>query len=210
MTSMVIGVVSAAIALGAGPAATDMRPPISHQRLAFWPERVDLTRRWSKFMHGTGRFEPRLIVEHWTGSKTQEAAVDYWNDGAESTWAQFMIDPEGRITQFAPLDVVAKQAFGVSPWAIGIEHVGENSAEILGNSKERLASYRLTCWLRTRFDLPLNAVIGHAEAPANPLFHFTPAGWKWVEETGYVFHDDFSHEVMVRYRSHLSRVCPRG
>jgi N-acetyl-anhydromuramyl-L-alanine amidase AmpD len=198
---------TAVLTLTALPASAAPRPPIEQQRLAFWPERVSHTRQWSRFMYGTATFEPRLIVEHWTGSTTQDAAVDYWNTGPEATWVHFIIDPQGRITQLAPLDVLAKHAFGVSPWAIGIEHVGETDGEVMANPQIRRASYRLTCWLQSRLRIPLRGVIGHGEVTSHPRFGFTPAGWDWIESTGYEFHHDFSHRAMARYRERLRESC---
>jgi N-acetylmuramoyl-L-alanine amidase len=197
-----------AIALLSAPAAAAAaRPPMRRGRLAFWPERVADTRAWSQFMYGTSTFRPRLIVEHYTGSTTEEAAIAYWNTGPEAAWAQFIIDPQGQITQLAPLDVLARQAFGVSPWAIGVEHVGLTDAEVMRDSRLRRASYRLTCWLRERLQIPLRGVIGHGEVTSNPRFGFTPAGWRWIEETGYEFHTDFSHRTMVTYRDRLKSTC---
>ncbi len=201
--------VSAAVvvALISAPAAASVRPPMRRGRLAFWPERVADTLAWSRFMYGTATFRPRLIVEHYTGSTTREAAIAYWNTGPDAAWAQFIIDPQGHITQLAALDVLAKQAFGVSPWAIGVEHVGLTDAEVMRDSRMRRASYRLTCWLRDRLHIPLRGVIGHGEVTSNPRFTFTPAGWRWIEETGYEFHTDFSHRTMVAYRDRLKSTC---
>ncbi len=198
----------ALVALLSTPAAASTRPPMRNERLAYWPERVADTRAWSRFMYGTATFQPRLIVEHWTGSTTQPAAIQYWDSGPEATWVHFIIDPQGHITQLAPLDDLAKQAFGVSPWAIGVEHVGRTDAEVMDNSRLRRASYRLTCWLRQRLQIPVRGVIGHAEVTSNPRFSFTPAGWRWIEESGYQFHTDFSHRTMVRYRDRLRTLCP--
>ena len=178
-----------------------------NERLAYWPERVADTRAWSQFMYGTANFRPRLIVEHWTGSTTQDAAIGFWDSSPESTWVHFIIDPQGHITQFAPLNVVAKEAFGVSPWAIGVEHVGVSDGEVIGNHRMLRASNQLTCWLQHRLHIPLRGVIGHGEVTSNPRFGFTPAGWDWIEETGYEFHTDFSHPAMVRYRNDLREVC---
>jgi len=158
-------------------------------------------------MYGTSDFDPRLIVEHWTGSETQDAAVDYWNTSVEATWVHFIIDQDGRVTQLAPLDVLAKHAFGVSPWAIGIEHVGRTDGEVMADPEMRRASLRLTCWLQQRLKIPLRGVIGHGEVPSHPRFGFTSAGWDWIESTGYEFHHDFSHRTMVTFRDHLRRKC---
>lgn len=196
-----------ALALLATPAVAVERPPMKNEGLAYWPERVDLTRKWSRFMYGTGSFEPRLIVEHWTDGTTRDGAIEFWNLSPESTWVHFIIDPQGHITQLAPLDVLAKHAFGVSPWAIGIEHVGRSDSEVMSNRSMRRASYRLTCWLQERLRIPPRGVIGHGEVPSHPRFGFTPQGWKWIEENDYRFHEDFSHPAMVRYRSHLREAC---
>lgn len=198
---------AALFALAASPASASPRPPMEQERLAHWPERVAGTRIWSKYMYGTAKFEPRLLVEHWTQSYTQDAAIGHWNLSPESTWVHFIIDQRGRITQLAPLDALAKHAFGVSPWAIGIEHVGTSDQEVLSNRRMLAASYRLTCWLQERLKIPPRGVIGHGEVTAHPRFGFTPEGWAWVESTGYQFHNDFSAQTMDFYRDRLRTVC---
>jgi len=195
------------LALAAPPASAALRPPIEQQRLAFWPERVAHTRAWSQFMYGTDLFQPRLIVQHWTESTTQDAAISYWNTSPEATWVHFIIDQQGRITQLAPAGVLAKHAFGVSPWAIGVEHVGTSDGEVMSDRQMLAASYRLTCWLRKRFKIPLRGVIGHGEVTSHPRFGFTSEGWDWIESTGYRFHEDFSAQTMRTYRSRLKKVC---
>lgn len=199
--------VLAALALHSTPATAPGRPAIVNQRLDYWPARVADTRKWSRFMYGTDQFRPRLIVEHFTGSANQEDAIGFWNSAVDATWVHFIIDKSGRITQLAPLDVVAKHAYGVSPWAIGVEHVGESDGDVMGDRRQRRASYQLTCWLQQRFDIPLEGVIGHGEVTSNPLFGFTRAGWRWIHETDYEFHTDFSHRTMVKYRARLRSAC---
>jgi hypothetical protein len=195
------------LALVSVPAVAATRPPMRTERLAYWPKRVADTRAWARFMYGTADFDPRLIVEHWTGTTTRTAAVEYWDRSPEATWVHFIIDPQGHNTQLAPLGDLAKQAYGVSPWAIGVEHVGLTDAEVMGNTRLRRASYRLTCWLRHRFEIPVRGVIGHDEVSSNPRFTFTSAGWRWIEETGYEFHTDFSRRTMVEYRDRLRTLC---
>lgn len=200
-----------ALVLGASfviPEAAAARPTMRNEPLAYWIERLEHTRNWSHYMYGTGRFRPRLIVEHWTQSATQEAAIDYWNSGPEATWVHFIIDQEGQITQLAPLDALAKHAFGVSPWAIGVEHVGTTDSEVMSNPLMRRASYQLTCWLRERLRIPIRGVIGHGEVLSHPRFGFTSAGWDWIEATGYTFHEDFSARTMGQYRERLRTICP--
>jgi hypothetical protein len=102
---------------------------------------------------------------------------------------------------------MAKHATGITPWAIGIEHVGTNARQIMSNRQERRASFRLTCWLRQRLRIPLRGVIGHGEIRSNPRFGLTPAGWHWVKRTGYKFHKDFSHRSMRTYRAWFQKVC---
>ena len=201
-------VISAALlAVAASPASAALRPPMEQQRLAFWPERVAKTRDWAQFMYGTASFQPRLLVEHWTQSNTQDAAIGHWNISPESTWVHFIIDQQGRITQLAPLDVLAKHAFGVSPWAIGIEHVGTSDREVMSNRRMLAASQSLTCWLQERLKISLRGVIGHGEVTSHPRFGFTPEGWAWIQSTGYQFHGDFSPQTMRLYRDRLPEAC---
>jgi hypothetical protein len=183
------------------------QPPMEHIQLAYWPERVEATREWARSFYETETFQPQMIVEHWTGSTVQQGAIDFWNANAQQPWAQFIIDAEGHITQIGDLNVIAKQATGVSPWAIGIEHVGVSVPEIMGHPPQRRASFQLTCWLRERFHIGNADVLGHAEVRSSRFFHLTQAGWDWIAETGYQFHEDFPHGSMVRYRRHLRRAC---
>jgi N-acetyl-anhydromuramyl-L-alanine amidase AmpD len=184
----------------AARAAIGGKPAMEREELSHWSERVASAQQWSQFMHGTADFNPRLIIEHWTECTTQQAAVDYWNQSADATWVHFIIDPAGKITQLAPLDALAKHAFGVSPWAIGVEHVGLNDEEVMGNRPQMDASVRLTAWLQKRLDIPLDGVIGHGEVTSSPYFGLSQEGQEWVEETGYVFHHDFSPTTMEAYR----------
>jgi N-acetyl-anhydromuramyl-L-alanine amidase AmpD len=209
LTEFRVLVAAVALAISAvGPAEGATRPLMTNEKLTYWAERVEHSRNWAHYMYGTGRFQPRLIVEHWTQGLTQEAAVGFWNSGPEATWVHFIIDQEGKITQLAPLDALAKHAFGVSPWAIGVEHVGINDREVMSNPLMRRASYELTCWLRERLRIPIRGVVGHGEVPSHPRFGFTPEGWDWIETTGYTFHEDFSPRTMRNYRERLRAICP--
>jgi hypothetical protein len=192
----------------AGAIYTESRPPMDRVGLTYWTERQAAARSWSRLIHGTDRFRPRLIVEHWTGSDELEAAIDYWNSAPDQAFTHFMIDTDGTIIQIAALDVLAKHATGVAPWAIGIEHVGVRDAEVMANRAQRRASFRLTCWLRDRLRIPVRGVIGHGEVHASPRFTVTPEGWADLAAKGYAFpRGDFERPAMRRYRAALRVVC---
>lgn len=199
LRSVVLGVLAAVVL--AAPAHA--RPPMERTQLAYWPERLASTSEWARWMYGTDTFEPHLIVEHWTASERKAGALDYWNSAPDATWVHFIIDRRGQITQLAPTDVLAKHAFGVSPWAIGVEHVGTDDASVMSNRRMRTASYRLTCWLRRRLDIPRKGVIGHGEVLANPRFTITPEAEYQLAAEGYEWHTDMSPATMRRYRAHL-------
>lgn len=206
-----LAIVISILALCASPSVVQAksipRPPMKHIQLSYWPERVAAAREWAQSFYGTEEFRPRMIVEHWTGSPVQQGAIDFWNANAQQPWTQFIVDVDGQITQIGPLNIIAKHATGVAPWAFGIEHVGMSAPEIMGNPRQRRASFRLTCWLRDRFHIGNKDVLGHAEIQSSRFFHLTQAGWDWIAETGYQFHDDFPHQAMTRYRDHLRRLC---
>lgn len=192
--------------------AEDRPPGIHHVTLSGGKNRLTQTRHIIRKIEGTAKFDPRLIVEHWTGSEEQWPAVNYWNElGARGPWAQFMIDKDGTITQFGSIHTLAQHAFGVSHYAVGIEHVGTDAEEILSDSTQMRASYQLTCWLMDKLNVPLSGVIGHGEVPESRFLHLTDAGWQIESESH--FHTDFQRTAMNRYRYGLpcrdAAIAPR-
>ena len=63
---------------------------------------------------------------------------------------------------------MCRHTVGLNYTAIGIEHVGFSDGEILRNTRQMAASLRLTRWLRCRYGIGVNNVIGHSESLSSP------------------------------------------
>jgi N-acetylmuramoyl-L-alanine amidase len=83
--------------------------------------------------------------------------------------------------------------------AIGIEHVGMKDGDVLHNRRRLKASLRLTAWLRCRYGIPIEDVIGHSESLSSPYHR------ERVKRLRKQTHGDWSHGSMKVYRRRLAR-----
>jgi N-acetylmuramoyl-L-alanine amidase/Zinc carboxypeptidase len=195
--------------LAAAPtaAASQARPPIVWRRIPFGATRKAQTRAYAKRHYGvaTDHLQPKVIVEHFTASSTFSSA---WNTFASNApdvelherpgvCAHFIVDRDGTIDQLVSLKLICRHTVGLNDRAIGIEHVGNSDAEILGRPKQLAASLRLTRWLQSRYGITTKNVIGHAESLSSPYHHERVARLRTQT------HGDWSHADMRRYRRKL-------
>ena len=92
---------------------------------------------------------------------------------------------------------MCRHTVGLNYTAIGIEHVGMNDAQVLGDTKQIRASLRLTRWLQAKFGITTKNVIGHAESLSSP-YHY-----ERVKRLRRQTHGDWTHADMQVYRSKL-------
>jgi N-acetyl-anhydromuramyl-L-alanine amidase AmpD len=110
-----------------------------------------------------------------------------------------VIDRDGTIYQLVPRTIMCRHTVGLNYTALGIEHVGSSDAQVLGNARQMAASLRLTRWLRCRYSIGVENVIGHAESLSSP-YHRERVG-RLKRQT----HGDMGHGAMRTYRAKLSR-----
>jgi N-acetyl-anhydromuramyl-L-alanine amidase AmpD len=155
--------------------------------------------------------QPHVIVEHYTETATARAAHEIFAPDTPDSelhelpnvCAHFVIDTSGTIFQLVPLTTMCRHTVGLNYTAIGIEHVGSSDEAVLSNRPQLHASLELTRWLRCRFGIALENVIGHNESLSSPYHH------ERVERLKTQTHADFQHASMERYRSRLGRLaCP--
>ncbi len=155
--------------------------------------------------------EPRVIVEHYTETSTARAAFNtFAPDVPDSefhelpnTCAHFLVEPSGRIDQLVPLSLRCRHTTGLNWTAIGIENVGLSDQAILDDPAQLSASLRLTRWLRCRYSIALENVIGHNESLSSPYHHDRVPAFQ------HQTHSDWNHADMRRYRLLLAREpCP--
>jgi beta-N-acetylhexosaminidase len=165
-------------------------------------------RHYGSFKTPTWRLtDPRVIVIHYSESPNFSSTYNtFASDVPDSelhelpgTCAHFVIDRAGTIHQLVGLGTMCRHTVGLNWTAIGIEHVGDSDAEVLGNAKQLTASLRLVRWLRCRFHIQIKNVIGHNESLASPFHH------EDVPALRAQTHADFNRADMKIYRARLQR-----
>ncbi|MFL5846097.1 MAG: N-acetylmuramoyl-L-alanine amidase [Solirubrobacteraceae bacterium] len=180
-------------------------PPIVRDFVPFGARRVEQMRKYAIRHYGidSSRLShPKVIVEHYTASTSYSSAYNTFAANqpdvefheTPGVCAHFLIDSDGSIHQLVRLRRMCRHTVGLNYTAIGIEHVGTSDAAVMGVTKVRRASLRLTRWLMGRFGIRLRNVIGHSESLSSP-FHreLVPAMSRQT-------HGDMTHTTMVRYR----------
>ena len=199
---------------GAGepPDPGDVRPEITWKKIPFGARRKRQMAAYSDRHYGERTWElagPKVIVEHYTAGTSFESA---WNHFAANgshlgekpgVCAHFLIDTDGTISQLVNLGIRCRHAIGMNWTAIGVEHVGTNAADILGNGPMMRASLRLTAWLMSRYGINVGNVIGHAEILESPYHRERCEEWRCST------HADWNHREMRVYRRRLKRTLER-
>jgi N-acetylmuramoyl-L-alanine amidase len=207
----------AALAVGGGaasaaPAALPPKPHVVWKPIPFPARRKAETAEYSKRHYGSAEWRllsPHVIVEHYTASNSfQSAFATFSHDSPDSelhelpgTCAHFVIDRDGTIYQLVSLRVRCRHTVGLNYTAIGIEHVGQSDAQILGNARQMAASLRLTAWLMGRYGISLGNVIGHNESLQSRYHRELYAGWRCQT------HGDWRRADMNVYRKRLARLA---
>jgi hypothetical protein len=126
--------------------------------------------------------EPHLIVLHWTGSTSLDAAWDTFapaalgdrpelaGAGAVNVAAQFLVDRDGTIVRVLPETRVARHTIGLNHLAVGIENVGGTPDSPLTPAQVE-ANAALVRSLVAKH--PISHLIGHYEyrrMEAHPYF----------------------------------------
>jgi beta-N-acetylhexosaminidase len=199
---------AALVALFAALAAP--QPTIVQKPIPFGAERKAEMRAYAKRHYGIDSYrlrDPQVIVEHYTVTSTfQQTFNTFAPDTPDAelgelpgTCAHYVIDTDGTIYQLVPRSIMCRHTVGLNYTAIGIEHVGSSDRQVLGNAKQMAASLRLTRWLRCRYGIGVDNVIGHAESLSSRYHR------ERVESLKKQTHGDMTRAAMRTYRSRLAR-----
>ena len=183
-------------------------PPIVRDPIPFGARRKAEMRAYARRHYGLNTAllkNPKVIVEHVTVTSSYRAT---WNTFAPDvpdaelrelpgTCAHFVVDRAGKIHQLVSLRYMCRHTVGLNYTSIGIEHVGMNDAQVLGDAKQMRASLRLTRWLQAKFGIATKNVIGHAESLSSPYHR------ERVKRLARQTHGDWVHRDMQIYRSKL-------
>jgi beta-N-acetylhexosaminidase len=173
-----------ALALGGGLAASTAaraarRPQIVAKPIPFPAKRKREMAAYARRHYGIDSYRlrrPRVIVEHYTVNDSVRATFDTFAPDVPdvelhelpNVCSHFVVARNGQIFQLVALSLMCRHTVGLNYTAIGIEHVGRSDQDVLRNPRQLRASLRLTTWLRCRFAIGVDDVIGHSESLSSP------------------------------------------
>ena len=154
-------------------------PAIQQWRIPFPQQRKDEMRAYARRHYGINSYrltKPRVIVEHVavasSAAATRNAFVPDRPDPElhelPGVCSHFVVDRDGTIYQLVSVRIMCRHTVGLNYTAIGIEHAGFKDSDVLGDQRQLSASLRLTAWLKCRYDIRLQNVIGHNESLSSP------------------------------------------
>jgi hypothetical protein len=209
-----------AIALPAGSAGSAParregvpKPQVRRWLIPFGPQRKREMAAYSERHYGerTWRLRhPRVIVEHMAETGTPGAVFNTFAPDRPdpelgelpNVCSHFVISSSGHIFRLVNLRTRCRHTVGLNWTAIGIEHTGYADSDALGDRRQMHASLRLTQYLRCRFRISVQDVIGHAESLSSPYHR------ERVRSLRTQTHGDWRHGSMRAYRQRLRKLGP--
>ena len=190
------------------PAAAPPPPPIVRHYIPYPARRKREMRAYARRHYGLDDYrlrDPKVIVEHVAvAGSTSAVFATFAPDVPDpelhelpNVCSHFVVGADGRVVQMVPLALMCRHTVGLNYTAIGIEHVGFRDGDVLGNARQLRASLRLTRWLRCRYAIAVDDVIGHNESLSSRYHHERIAALR--RQT----HGDWSRASMTRYRARL-------
>jgi N-acetylmuramoyl-L-alanine amidase len=210
----------AAIALGSGAGVASPREaseaavvkPEIHKMLIPYPKhRKREMAAYSKRHYGRYKWrlvDPKLIVIHYAEAGSISAIFNTFrpdNPDPEfhelpNVCSHYAVSAGGGIYKFVPPAVRCRHVVGLNHVAIGIEHVGFSDQDILGRPAQLNGSLRFVQWLRCRFGIPVEGVIGHNESLSSPYYKELDPRFKGRT------HGDWTRADMQIYRADLAKL----
>ncbi len=185
------------------------KPPISKHPIPFGPERKQEMAAYSQRHYGDGAWKlsaPQVIVEHVAVSGSLQSIFNIFApdhpdpelNELPNVCAHYAVGPTGKVWMLVPPGIRCRHTVGLNYTSIGIEHVGSDDGDVLGRPAELKASLRLTQFLRCRYGIAPENVIGHNESLSSP-FHK-----ELVPSLRDQTHGDMKAASMAVYRKRLA------
>jgi N-acetylmuramoyl-L-alanine amidase len=202
--------------LTAGPTASQSaatRPDIHKMLIPYTKKRKREMASYSKHHYGQYKWRlnnPKLIVEHYAEAGSISSIFNtFAPDRPDVEFHQlpgvcshFAVSASGGVYKFVSPTIRCRHTVGLNHVAIGIEHVGFSDQDILNRPAQLNASLQLTQYLRCRFGLPVEQVIGHNESLSSPFYKELDPRFKGQT------HGDWNKADMDTYRSDLRKLGP--
>jgi N-acetylmuramoyl-L-alanine amidase len=202
---------SASSAGGGASAAAVTKPPIHKMLIPYPAKRKREMKRYSLKHYGRAKWQlvnPKQIVIHYAeagsiGSIYNTFAPD--NPDVEfhqlpGVCSHYAVAADGGVFKFVPPTIRCRHTVGLNHVSIGIEHVGFSDQDILGRPAQLNGSVQFTQWLRCRFGISVENVIGHNESLSSPFYKELDPRFKGQT------HGDWNTADMNTYRSDLRKL----
>jgi N-acetylmuramoyl-L-alanine amidase len=184
---------------------------VTRKPIPYGPERRAQMADYAQRHYGIDEYrlsDPKVIVQHYTVTDSFAPVFSYFSVNQPDpelgelpgVCSHFVIDRDGTAYELVPPRIMCRHTVGLNYTAIGIEHVGQSDAQVMGNARQRAASLRLTRMLQGRYGIATKNVIGHNENRSSPYHRERVARLR--SQT----HGDFPEPVMDSYRRLLRRL----
>jgi hypothetical protein len=191
------------------------KPQIHKKLIPFPKKRKHETANYSKRHYGQHKWRlvnPKVIVIHYAvagsiGSiystfRSDRPDVEFHE--LPNVCSHYAVSASGAVYKFVPPTIRCRHTVGLNWKSIGVEHVGFSDQDILGRPAQLNGSLHFVQWLRCRFGISINNVIGHNESLSSPFYKELDPRFKGQT------HGDWTHADMQVYRADLAKLgdCP--
>ena len=216
-TAVITAAVMVPVALAGGNpsvsarAAAAAKPAIQKKLIPYPKSRKRDMARYSKRHYGHFKWRlanPKLVVMHYAeagsiGSIYNTFAPNHPDPEFKekpNVCSHFAVSGGGGVFKFVPVSTRCRHVVGLNHVAIGVEHVGFSDSDVLNRTAQLNASLKLSQWLRCRFGIPVEGVIGHNESLSSPYYKELDRRFRGRT------HGDFKKPSMDRYRGDLQKL----
>jgi hypothetical protein len=209
--ALVVGTGAAASGEPRADKAAAAKPAIQKRLIPYPKKRKREMAAYSKRHYGHYKWalvNPKLIVIHYAVAGSIGAIYNTFAPDRPDVefhelpgvCSHYGIGAGGGIVKFVPPTTRCRHVVGLNHVSIGIEHVGFSDGDVLNRPSQLNPSLRLTQWLRCRFGIPVEGVIGHNESLDSPYYKELDPRFKGQT------HQDFNKASMDIYRGELRKL----
>lgn len=197
-----------------GPAAsisTATKPQINKMLIPYSKKRKREMADYSKRHYGQRTWmltDPKQIVIHYAEAGSISSIYNtFAPDRPDVEFHQlpgvcshYAVSASGGVYKFVPPTIRCRHVVGLNHVAIGVEHVGFSDQDILNRPAQLNGSLQFVQWLRCRFNISVDNVIGHNESLSSPFYKELDPRFKGQT------HGDWNHADMETYRGDLTKL----
>jgi hypothetical protein len=214
VASLTVGVLAGPGAGASPPGATEAaapKPEIRKMLIPYTKKRKRDMAAYSKRHYGAYKWRlvnPKLIVIHYAVAGSIGLIFNTFAPNRPDVefgelpgvCSHYAVGAGGGAVKFVSPTIRCRHVVGLNHVSIGIEHVGFSDGDILNRPAQLNGSLQLVQWLRCRFGIPIDGVIGHNESLSSPFYKELNPRFKGKT------HGDFNRASMERYRADLAKL----